>query len=518
MGRSWDAAFTDLPRAVPGAVAAALAEFRGTPALPEAVDIRRTEGFSHYAVYPEAHWQAATELPAPKPTRVLGIRSIGAALAPAVAAALGAPPPHTVRPGGHPFAREVALGPRLDADLAAGGEAVWAVVDEGPGLSGSSMAAAADALARRGVPAGRVVLFPSHAGPPGAAASAAHRRLWATARSANVSFEALLLDGAAPGRGLADWAADVTGPLRAPPLDVAGGAWRRFLYEDGAAWPAVDRQNERRKVLLHGARGRVLLRFTGLGSFGRDKYGRARALAEAGFGVAPLAWRHGFLVEPWRGDLRPVSLREVDRAAFLDRVAAYLAFRARAFPADGPAGASLDALLAMARANAAEALGDELGARVDAWAPRLPALASLSRAVAIDGRLAPHEWLHDGRGLFLKTDALDHCAGHDLVGCQDVAWDVAGAAAEYALSDREVEALRAGVERRGAGCDARLVGFFRLAYPAFAVGALTLARGREAGAEADRLALALEGQTAALRRALGGEAVEGNRTFPIPRR
>jgi hypothetical protein len=27
----------------------------------------------------------------------------------------------------------------------------------------------------------------------------------------------------------------------------------------------------------------------------------------------------------------------------------------------------------------------------------------------------------------LKTDALDYHAGHDPIGCQDIAWDIAGA-------------------------------------------------------------------------------------------
>ena len=34
----------------------------------------------------------------------------------------------------------------------------------------------------------------------------------------------------------------------------------------------------------------------------------------------------------------------------------------------------------------------------------------------------------------LKTDALDHSEGHDLIGCQDIAWDVVGAATELELS------------------------------------------------------------------------------------
>ena len=38
--------------------------------------------------------------------------------------------------------------------------------------------------------------------------------------------------------------------------------------------------------------------------------------------------------------------------------------------------------------------------------------------------------LLDERGEIIKCDSADHCAAHDLVGCRDAAWDVAGAIAE----------------------------------------------------------------------------------------
>ncbi len=502
MGRSWETGFTVLPAAVTPAVAEAVAALAAA-ALPEAVDVRRTEGFAHYAVYPEAFWAAAAALGPPRPTRVLGIRSIGTTLGACAAAALGLGAPHTVRPQGHPFARAIVPARDVAAAMRDGADEVWAVVDEGPGLSGSSMGAAADALVGAGVAPGRLVLLPSHGGAPGAMASAAHRRLWSTARSAVLAFEDLWGGAGPPGRGLGAWVADVTGPLLAPPEDVAGGGWRRHHYGDKAEWPAVDRQNERRKHLLHGRHGGFLLRFTGLGSFGRAKYERARRLAEAGFGVEPLAWRHGFLIERWRGDLRPLTLAGTDRPTLLGRLADYLAFRARTFPARGGEGASPAVLLAMARVNTAEALGDAAADGLDRWAPQVEALESLSRPVAIDGRLGPQEWLGDGSGLPLKVDALDHCCAHDLVGCQDVAWDVAGAAIEWDLDDGETEALRLAVARRsGHPCDAGLVAFMRVAYAAFRVGASTMARDRAVGDEVGRCSASLSRQLAALRGSL----------------
>ncbi len=509
VGQSWERGFAEDGPAARAAVADRTAALRMlAPGLPGAVEIRRTEGFSHYAVYPESFWQAARSLAAPRPTRVLGLRSIGTTLACCVAAALGAPPPVTVRPEGHPFGRVISPGPRAAAAMREGAGAGWAIVDEGPGLSGSSFGSAADALRRAGVPQERIVLFPSHGGAPGPMASAEHRRLWATARVACAPDETPFSGSAVPGRGLGDWFADLTGPLLAPPDDVAAGAWRALHWQDEAAWPAVDRQNERRKVLLTARNGRFLLRYTGLGAFGRAKFMRAQRLAAAGFGIAPLGWRHGFLIEPWRGDLRPLAPGRARGAALPGRLAGslakYLAFRADSFPAQPYEGGSLHDLLAMTRANAAEALGAAAGDDVGRWAAWLDGLAATARPIAVDGRLAPHEWLHDGAGTLLKTDALDHCCAHDLVGCQDVAWDVAGAAIEWDLDAPETAALGAEVARRGGRVvNPDLVSFFRAAYAALSVGALTLALDREAGAEADRLSTALARRVAALERAIG---------------
>jgi hypothetical protein len=68
------------------------------------------------------------------------------------------------------------------------------------------------------------------------------------------------------------------------------------------------------------------------------------------------------------------------------------------------------------------------------------------RRVETDNRLHAWEWLLARDGRLLKTDALDHHAAHDFVGCQDVAWDIAGAAVELGLSPAERDRLCAAVE------------------------------------------------------------------------
>ena len=118
--------------------------------LPQAVELRLPEGFAFYAVYPEQFIEAARRLELRGAPRVIGIRSIGTTLGAVVAAALDAPPPATVRPFGDPFARQSAS---FRPDLLEDG-VHYIIVDEGPGLSGSSFGAVADWLQARGRSAG----------------------------------------------------------------------------------------------------------------------------------------------------------------------------------------------------------------------------------------------------------------------------------------------------------------------------------------------------------------------------
>src|SRR5690606_31149572 len=144
------------------------------------VRCKQAEGFAHYAVYPEAYIEAAGALRGAAPL-VIGIRSIGVTLGAAVAAASDAAGFVTVRPHGHPFDRRVSVSESLRRRLAAH-RGCFAVVDEGPGLSGSSFGAVADLLSDLGVGEGRIVFMPSHGGAPGRAASERHRARWARAR------------------------------------------------------------------------------------------------------------------------------------------------------------------------------------------------------------------------------------------------------------------------------------------------------------------------------------------------
>jgi hypothetical protein len=460
VGASWRGAATDARAALER-----LAQV-GTAAPDGELTIKLPEGFAHYALYPETYFEAARPL-AGRDLAVTGIRSIGTTLAAMVAAGAEAPCPMTVRPVGHPFGRELAL---ADGETLGGRPtAELAIADEGPGLSGSSVLAVADAAAREGLLPARIHVFPSHRNGPGPQASETSRHFWQEAQIAFRSFDDVALMSAE--RPLETWVADLVGESIGPTKEISGGVWRGLRFADRAEWPPAHPWQERRKFLVETESGQWILKFAGLGRIGSEKLARAQALADAGFSPHVLGFRHGFIVQRWHEEARPLEPFGADRPRRLARAGEYLGFRARHFPVASDSGASAEQLLDMLRVNAEEELGPDCVGAVERWRSRLAGLQSSGRYIETDNRLHVWEWLRLPDGSILKADAVDHHAGHDLVGCQDVAWDIAGASFELTLSPGEQADLILGVERlSGLAVDRGRVRFMTLCYPAFQLG------------------------------------------------
>ena len=227
------------------------------------VSARIAEGFAFYALFPESCLQANVE--GAEERVVIGVRSIGMALAPLLAEALDAHLCLTLRPTGHPFARVCRLSPQLRDLLRSHRSARFCIIDEGPGLSGSSFGAVADTLEDIGVARASIDFFPSHPGAPGAAASPAHRERWTAAR-----------------KHVLDSTPAITRALGAYSVlrDMSGGLWRAGHAQHDA--PA-NRPYERRKFLVEDMNGQWLMTFSGLGEIGEHKTRMAHALSEAGF-------------------------------------------------------------------------------------------------------------------------------------------------------------------------------------------------------------------------------------------
>jgi hypothetical protein len=466
---------------------------------------REAEGFAHYALYPECQLEAARLSGLERSACVIGVRSIGLGLAALVAAALGGARVISLRPVGHPFAREIRASPDLVSGCTADPSVRFAVVDEGPGLSGSSFAAVVRWLEGLGVETSRIHLFPSHDGPPGGCSSAEARRLWSACARHVADFDATIL-GAAEG-GLRSWLADLVGPHEL--TDVSGGRWRSLTRRPGSEWPPCDTRLERRKFLLRAEGREWLARFAGLGRIGHRKLRMSRLLAKEGFVPEAAGLCHGFLVERWQ-EGRALDQTGYPRDALLRWLGSYLGARQRLFPA-ATHGAGLDDLGRMAVRNAGEALGEEAAGKLGRWlGENRPATG---RPVAIDGRLHAWEFVVSTEGALTKADAIDHCQSHDLVGCQDIDWDVTGATVEHALSPDETRRLCAAIGESGNGApDPRLVAFFTPCYLAFQLGLWELSADAASGPERARLNSA----AARYRRALGAFIDHPMGSGPLP--
>jgi hypothetical protein len=403
--------------------------------VPSQVQIHVPEGYAYYAVYPVLYALAAQQAArVARPWVVLGILSIGASLGAVVAAVLGTDQLYFVRPVGPVFCREVSFDAHLQQALATHGEnAHYAIVDEGPGLSGSTFGAVADWLEHHGIDADRIHFFPSHAVDLGPRASEAHRARWECARRCHRPFESYF-DDARLRRVVFD---GKEGEL----LDVSAGRWRSERFRDRAAWPPVHPGFERRKYLLCSSDGMRIAKFVGLGRYGQAAVRRAFLLHGHGFVPEPLDHRDGFLVSRWHENAVPLEEAPIARGDWLSHVAQYLAFVADECRAES-AGASPEELLNMTCVNVGEALGEKEATRVrERWSGRLREIAAACTPVAIDARMHAWEWLALPDGRLLKADALEHHADHGLVGCQDLAWDVAGLRIEHALTAPECEQL-----------------------------------------------------------------------------
>lgn len=482
---------------------------RNCPA--EQVRLRRPEGFAFYALYPELYIMAARELAArcSEPLVVIGLRSIGTTLSAVVAEAYGPPalPPVTLRPCGPPFERTVSAGPSLTRLVSEHAGAQFAIVDEGPGLSGSSFCSVIEWLERNGVPAGRIQGFPGHAGDPGPRASAAHLERWQRSNRCVVDFDRLLLsrDFVAGGHWFESSLANDELGL----IDIAAGRWRELHIADRRNWPPSDRFRERRKYVYRHGGAMWLAKFAGLGRPGEAKLAVARQLSAAGLIPPPRELRYGFLIGRWLNEAQPVERSAFPhRGLLIESVADYLRFRHRELPADQAPGSAPAELLVMAKANVSERFGLGLARELDFWDQHVRFLTCHVERMLTDNRMHAWEWLLLPEGRLVKADALDHSAEHDCIGAQDLAWDLAGAAVEFELEPGELRILESRIARRGSFRPHPLSReFHRLCYLAFQLGYYTLAAQSASNDDEERLRLlrAADRYAASLR----GQVVSG---------
>jgi len=203
--------------------------------------IKIPEGFAFYALFPEQYCAAAIAWAAERKgandntVLVVGIRSIGTALSAVVRQTLRRAGWNaeriTVRPTGHPFQRQITELPESEKFRCA------IIVDEGPGISGSSMAAAATALKTAGMR--DISVFPGHAGEPGPKASHEVREFWAKTPRYFIPLEKIKWNGLSLTEWLGVKSQEFTKNKEAFVVqDVSAGAWRkRAFVNEGAFSP-----------------------------------------------------------------------------------------------------------------------------------------------------------------------------------------------------------------------------------------------------------------------------------------
>lgn len=433
-----------------------LSEANWVPSAPLRAKV--PEGFAFYGLYPETYIQAAEQFAAGHQSAsalCIGLRSIGTALSALIGATLEAHgwqvESYTLRPRGDPFARRPILAPDLAKIFKPHSDFVL-LVDEGPGISGSSLAGTAALFSDLGYSDERIVLFPSWNPDPRQLNSPEARARWARHPIYVGNFDDVWVE---------------SGKLSDLPLNpIDAGRWRaRFFTPE--RYPAVHPQHERRKFLT-AEREHLLYRFAGLGPFGESVYERGLRLAEAGYTPPLLALRQGFVVQKF------VPGRALEKGdcsiALLRSAARYLAFLQREFPS--PHRTSPQAFRTMAETNIGELLGHNA---TEAPVIMHEDVFDDAPAVALDGRMQPWEWIATVNG-YVKTDALDHHADHFFPGCTDIAWDLAGFSVEFELDGHGIETLIQLFTRYGGdrAIRARLP-FFRVAYTAFRAGYAALA-------------------------------------------
>jgi len=420
----------------------------------EQLSISTPEGFAYYALHPLSYAHVIRQIPACERLLIVGIRSIGTMLSAVTAAAASAAgivaERITVRPQGHPYNRTLEFTSEQIAVIsrAVSCGASFAVVDEGPGLSGSSFLAVAEALERAGAPTGKIILVSAHEPNVDMLCAENAARRWQRFRCIVAGGEARRPSGAEE--------------------FIGGGQWRSRAFTNEFEWPASWTSFERLKYLSSAQQGeRRLFKFAGLGHYGDVVLERERKVAVAGFGPMPREESDGFISYPWgvspKTSSGPLSASDLS-AQMLARLAEYCAFRQRAFVVEL---SDLNSLQEMADHNLRE-LGLEL-----------PVELRVERPVIADGKMQPHEWLWSAAGELLKTDSGSHGDDHFFPGPTDIAWDLAGTIVEWQMNEQQTaEFLNRYRRASDDDASARIDGFikaytaFRLAYCLMAANAM----------------------------------------------
>lgn len=405
--------------------------------LPESLSVSPPEGFAYYALHPGDFADAVDQLQIRAPIGVVGIRSVGTTLSAISLAALKrkaiSSSRITVRPAGHPYDRKTELLPqqvRWAREMSQKG-AAFLIVDEGPGLSGSSFLSTAECLMRQGIEADRITLVGTRDVDP----------VQLCTSDASLRWRKF---------GWKCVASRISERFKES-TRLSGGLWRDLFLsgwvEKPACWLEMD------AVKYWSRNGRDLFKFEGFGEGGRKVRDRAAALCAAGFGPGVEDGGDGMSCYQF---LPGIALARRDLSTkVLDRLAAYCAFRATEFASGRAAEGFVEDMAAF---NYSQETGRELAIPAEILRTACP--------VICDSRMSPYEWIQCTDGTLMKVDGCKDGDDHFLPGPTDIAWDLAGAIIEWNMSHDAAGYLldRFRVE---SGRSTEKVSAFELAYSIF---------------------------------------------------
>lgn len=369
--------------------------------LPEQLSVSTPEGFAHYGLHPGDFADAVADVETCGPVAVIGIRSVGTTLSAVAVAALRrkglAASRITVRPVGHPYDRSTELDSAQkrwvrEQDSA---RSTFLVIDEGPGLSGSSFLSTAESMIREGIAAERIMLIGTRDVDPDQLCAKDAGNRWRRLRWMRV-----------PSR-ISQRFKEAT--------QLSGGLWRELLLSGGeypVCWPEMEAVK-----YLSGDR-KYLFKFEGLGQGGENTRERGRALHKAGF--SPRVEEVGDGMSSYQFVPGTPLARSDISTEVLERMAEYSAFRAGEFSSPAPLNGAIEDAL---RFNYSQELGEEC--------PLAAGIFASAHPLICDSRMAPHEWIRRTDGRLLKVDGCKDGDNHFLPGPTDIAWDLAGAIVEW---------------------------------------------------------------------------------------
>ncbi len=381
--------------------------------LPETLRVSEAEGFAYYALHPGDFADGVARFARADPIALIGIRSIGTTLSAVAMAQLQKKDTRasriTVRPTGHPYDRRTSFTAAQSAWVKrnVSERAMFLVLDEGPGLSGSSFLSVSESLVEQGVAPERITMVGTRDCQP--------ERLCtvdAVARWSRFGFQRV------NSRIYSRFADSIA---------LAGGAWREHFLAPGMEWPACWTEMESVRFLTLDSKH--ILKFEGFGRAGIHALEQSQAINDAGFGP------HVESVGDGMHSYNFIAGQALSRSALscdlLRRIASYCAFRERTFATSRRGG---DKLRGMVQFNLAQVIGAAINLPGDCLTAENP--------VFVDGRMRPHEWIRSSSGVLLKVDAVRHGDDHFLPGPTDIAWDLAGAIVEWDLDEDGAQYLQ----------------------------------------------------------------------------